>query len=866
VSIIKALNPKQSLLIFLITALFLFGQKSLAFHIVGGELEMIHVEGFTYEINLVQYFDKNQQFNPGAEDNIRVFIYRNSDQLLMTFKTLTKSQTLPVLYTNPECAIAQLQTERVFFTSLITLDPTQYSDPEGYSIVWERCCRNGSIVNIVNPLGTGITYELQFPPITKDGEPFINSTPTLFPPLSDFGCVGELYYIDFAGKDLDGDSIAYSVAEPLNSSAATAVPPPQFPDPNRKVIWVSGIDNSNIIPGSPSLNINSKGFITVRPDSPGLYVFAALAEEFRDGVKIGHVRRDFQLLVVDNCVPGNAPKVQSRLPDGSLYQEGQVLSYTVSDAKCFEFIISDSDGEENVTLKALGVNFDNNVSEIFSFTSGSLNVLQDSLRVEVCIPDCPYIQDEVFIIDLIAMDDACPLPRMDTLRMSFIVQPPPNLPPVLDIPNDVVQLFVNEDGILNWSISGNDPDGDTLDLTVTPVDFNPAAFGMSFSSSTNIGNVESTLLMNTDCLLYDFGSQNSFEVDVVLEDRDVCRNMNSDSLRVKVEVILPPNTDPIVSTSTGETVIEATLDEIINFEVFIEDTDGDTVLVDAMIEGFEFEALGINFNSAEGKGTASTSFSWDLDCEEIDLQDMDEFTVIFIGTDQDKCKMQNADTLAVTFKIIIPINNPPSIILDAEQGETIEVRVNTPFILPVNGFDPDGDILIISLMEEYGAPPSESFEFLPTVGTGSVTTDLHWTPECSLLEEDTFTSFKVGFLLLDQSCPNPEYDTLSINLRVVNTPVDFENFKPPNVVTPNGDQKNDFFSLAGNENPQFNLPFDSCEDEFQSVTIVNRYGRVIFESNDRAFIWDALDNVAGTYFFTISYTSSKFYGSLTILN
>jgi len=865
-SIFNVLRDKKPYLIYLLLALSFFGYKSSAFHIVGGELEMIHIEGFTYEIHLIQYFDRNQQFNPGAEDSIQIYIYRNSDQRLVMVNTLRKEFTQPVFYTNMECAIAEVQTERVFYTVTINLIPELFDDPEGYSMVWERCCRNDKIVNIVNPLGTGITYELQFPPIMKDGVPFINSTPTLFPPLSDFGCVGELYYIDFAGIDLDGDSIVYSVAEPLNSSSATAVPRPQFPDPNRKVIWVNGIDNSNIIPGNPSLNINSKGFITVRPDSSGLYVFAALAEEYRDGVKIGQVRRDFQLLVVDGCTPGNAPNVQSKLSNGTLYQEGEVLSYSVSDAKCFEFIVTDPDIIEKITLKAIGVNFDNDVSEIFSFTSGNLNLVQNSLNVEVCIPECPYIQDDVFIIDLIAMDDACPLPRMDTLRMSFTVQPPPNQQPVLDNPNELVQLFVNEDGSHSWSINGTDSDGDTLDLTVIPVDFNPETFGITFNGATNIGNVGSTFQIDSDCLLYNFGSKNSFEIDVILEDRDRCRIIDPDSLRLKVEVILPPNTDPKVSTSTGQTLIETTLENLINFEVFIEDTDGDSVLLDAMIEGLEFEDLGISFNQVKGDSYASTSFTWDLDCSEIDLDDIEEFTVNFIGTDQDKCKVQNADTLAVLYKIIIPLNNPPGITLDAQRGETIEVRVNTPFTLPVNGFDPDGDELILSMLEGSGIPPSESFEFQTTNGVGSTSTELNWTPECSLLDENLTIDFKIGFLLWDQSCPDPKFDTLSINLRVVNLPVDFETFEPPNVITPNGDKLNDSFSLSANENPSFNLPYDNCNDEFQSVTIVNRYGKVVFDSNDRTFIWEAHGNVPGTYFYTIHYSSTKYHGSLTLMN
>ena len=71
---------------------------------------------------------------------------------------------------------------------------------EGYYIVWERCCRNLNAVNIVNPLGTGMKYVLEIPPLWKNGRIFKNSSPTLFRPLSDYACINQLYYIEFTGE------------------------------------------------------------------------------------------------------------------------------------------------------------------------------------------------------------------------------------------------------------------------------------------------------------------------------------------------------------------------------------------------------------------------------------------------------------------------------------------------------------------------------------------------------------------------------------------------------------------------------------------------------------------------------------------
>ena len=69
-----------------------------------------------------------------------------------------------------------------------------------------------------------------------------------------------------------------------------------------------------MVPGNPALSISSEGFITVTPTEAGFTVFSVKAEEFRDGVKIGESRRDFQMLVVDGCNPPDPPEALVKIP------------------------------------------------------------------------------------------------------------------------------------------------------------------------------------------------------------------------------------------------------------------------------------------------------------------------------------------------------------------------------------------------------------------------------------------------------------------------------------------------------------------------------------------------------------------------
>ena len=147
-----------------------FGQLSNvnANHIVGGEIEMIHIgneNSFTYRVKLIQYFDCAQTANPGPDELISYTIFRKSDGQPIRYGTMFITNQEFVPYTNPDCSVGFLCTLKVEYSHDITLDPENFNHPDGYAIVWERCCRNWSTKNLVNPGYNGMTYTLHFPPI-----------------------------------------------------------------------------------------------------------------------------------------------------------------------------------------------------------------------------------------------------------------------------------------------------------------------------------------------------------------------------------------------------------------------------------------------------------------------------------------------------------------------------------------------------------------------------------------------------------------------------------------------------------------------------------------------------------------------------
>lgn len=82
----------------------------------------------------------------------------------------------------------------------------------------------------------------------------------------------------------------------------------------------------------------------------------------------------------------------------------------------------------------------------------------------------------------------------------------------------------------------------------------------------------------------------------------------------------------------------------------------------------------------------------------------------------------------------------------------------------------------------------------------------------------------------------------------------------PNVFTPNGDGKNDYFEISGINN--------FCADT-SKLTILNRWGKKVFEAEGNQFSWDGRSNsdvlASGTYFFILEGEGYRKSGSVTLM-
>ncbi|MEQ8301831.1 MAG: gliding motility-associated C-terminal domain-containing protein [Cyclobacteriaceae bacterium] len=885
---------------FLLAILCLCCGELFASHIVGGEFELLHVSGNTYRLNLIIYFDRINGA-PGAKDpNATVSIFRKSNDTFISSVVLLLDSESSVDYTQPECSNGEIVTDKLIYTTTLTLDPEVFDEEEGYYVAWERCCRNYTISNIFSQdpasggVAAGQTFYLEFPPVVRNGEPFINSSPRLFPPLNDFACPNRPYYVDFAGVDDDGDSLVYSLSTPLNTHSQVALPAIQS-RPYPVVTWRPGFNDDNIINGAPDLRISTDGLLTATPTTLGLFVFAVQIREYRNKELIGVNRRDFQMLVVDGCSPAVPPTITG--PTSVL------LDHTdVGAARCITVTVTDDDSTdpaynftENIRVRAVGLNFnDKDIPELFPAEVTATLTNGSSKDFTICFPVCPFFLGGPAEIGIIAMDDACSLPLLDTLKITVDVQPPPNVDPyfISSSPVNTVLLEGQQSGPLVFE--ARDDDADALLVSVVTDGFVLQEAGITYTPVIDdLGRVVGQLSWDAFCDIYDFTQRTSFQVKILVNDQDQCELNEPIEAIYNFNVILPGNADPIIDTDLTlnpaerlVTGIERKVFQSLTFDVTGEDlVDNDFLVLDFLrsdalgIDHVDsLDNYGISFEKKEGNTSLQSKVHWDLLCEKLDLENQSIVDLQFLVIDdQNKCRIYKADTVEVEVTLLPPDNLKPTMVINSLNenvvltNNAISVTRGEQIVLGLQGSDVDfspQDSIRLEMIAAEGNVNPTGFVFAPAEGTGSVSTTFSWNPDCSIFENGVYeNNYTFTFALNDGRCFNAKADTLSVDVTIKDIVSDDTGFVPINFFSPNDDQINDYYSMERlNQDGELEniLPLDNCVSQFQAIRVYNRWGKEVFESTDRNFKWLGKNEAAGVYYYLIKYSNKEYKGALSI--
>lgn len=280
-----------------------------ATHVRAGEIttRRVGTNPLTYEITLITYFDEVR----GAEAS------RQTTEVEICFGD-GNSRLVP----------RTSQTKINGGTSSINIYRTTYTypGPGTYQISAYIENRNGQTININNGNSDNITFWIRTI-LTVNAGLGLNSSPVLLNPPLDSARVGQKFCHNPAAFDSDGDSLAYRMAIPQQgprNNHCRGIDVTAYRDPAR------GIDpnaQNELKNGPATLSIDpyTGSLCWDAPAVAGQYNIAFVIEEWRDGVLIGEIVRDMQVIVVDN--PNKRPQLLT--PNNLCVEAGQAVNQII---------------------------------------------------------------------------------------------------------------------------------------------------------------------------------------------------------------------------------------------------------------------------------------------------------------------------------------------------------------------------------------------------------------------------------------------------------------------------------------------------------------------------------------------------------
>lgn len=310
--------------------MFLAFLNARAAHIIGGEITYVCLGNDMYEFTMKIYRDcasTGALFDSslGSQTTGTVTIYEDGSNFPFTNTielNAPQITNIPPDISNP-CLIIpdDVCVEEGIYQFTLTLP----NNPLSYHIVYQRCCRNNSINNIIFPGDTGATYTMELTPEAQQTSAgCVNDSPTFnnFPPI--IICANEPINFDHSATDPDGDQLVYKFCSPKDGGGTDGVmggdpnaltgvaPDPDAPPPFQNVTYVTPTFGPlNPMGGNPQVTIDpATGLITGVPTAIGQYVVGVCVEEYRNGVLLSVVSRDFQFNV-ESCEPTVFAQIQN---------------------------------------------------------------------------------------------------------------------------------------------------------------------------------------------------------------------------------------------------------------------------------------------------------------------------------------------------------------------------------------------------------------------------------------------------------------------------------------------------------------------------------------------------------------------------
>jgi gliding motility-associated-like protein len=716
----------------LLLLLMLYPSATHATHIVGAELyyECLNPNSNTYSIRLRMLRDCQNGEAP-FDDVVSLFIFPSNNPSNYRIVDINKPPVTPRLVNVgwSQCVSnsAQPCVEEGIYQTIVTMQPVT----GGYDIGWARCCRNGNIDNLNQPLNQGVTFLAHVPgpedAICNSMAVFNNTLPT-------FICANEDFYFDHRATDGDGDSLVYALTWPFDginlqglgagNPSLPGIPQPVVdfsnpmgPPPYRNVAYNGGFTFPSPFGVPPTASIDPQtGLLHFNAPNLGVFVVAISVFEYRNGVLIAENKKDLQLHVLQ-CFPQNQPPTITHTfsPGDSVL--GDTIVIVAKDTTCYHITITDPDSTHLAVQP---------ISTIFSgpdAPSVSISGL-NPLEVDICWDSrCDFAGSNIELI-LMGYDlSNCPIynPAFDTVYIKII--PPPDVTPVLTHvlpPNnplgpDTLRVEVDSIGcFVIWIADSSRESGPILSsYSVTPL----GSGALNFTMTPDLSHPDSVGLRF--CVTGGCDNRDQlYRIDVTGELAGACPPNNFNFDQVFVYVAPVPNPPPVVTPNilgnvlSGDTILIDVHDTVC-FSVVVNDTfPGYGLHFEATLEAVDGGPNGgfpLQVSVLDSVDSLSIQVCWYTVCDNVDRL----FRIILEGEQDNQCDA-SASAYATVFVRVRAVINPPPVLshtIDTNaflvHGDTIVIAADSAacFNFELSDF---GDNVFLELLAEVQALPSYS--------------------------------------------------------------------------------------------------------------------------------------------------------------
>ena len=371
---------------FILISLALIVVPAWATHQRAGEITYRRIGDLTYEVTIITY---TQAYSLADRNELTLQWGDGMSSILP--RTNGPAGTTPAGYPSDHIGEIIGPSSDSIRKNIYTGQHT-YAGPATYLITLEDPNRNAGIMNIPNSVDVPFFLETELVVNPFVG---INNSPLLTLPPVDKACVGHPYLHNAGAYDPDGDSLSYKFVVCRGEGGE---PIPGFKMPNE-------VDQAN--PSTFTIDPATGNILWDKPTMLGEYNFAFQIEEWRNGIRIGYVTRDMQIRVLA-CVD-EAPVIKPLMDTCVI--AGDSLTYAVS--------ATDTDLDK-IALTATGQPFILAESPaVFEQSSDSLGLATGLLQWRTA---CSHIKRTPYQIYIKAIDNARPVSLFDiyTLNISVI--------------------------------------------------------------------------------------------------------------------------------------------------------------------------------------------------------------------------------------------------------------------------------------------------------------------------------------------------------------------------------------------------------------------------------------------------------------